>query len=412
MSRKFPNFFENYCEWAANDFVPQQFNEWACLSIIAGAVERKVWLQWNDSHYYFPNLYLLFVSKPGEGKTSALQRAVRLLHEANRKCQSINIMPNQSTEAKFLELMGKGRSFQMGTQTVFQNAGYYYAPEASSSLCNIYGGFIEALTDLYDNHAEWSRATKKDGVISLKNVCVNLFAASTFDYLGELVSDKNIMGGFASRLIYVLCRDKPIVAQKFQEGSDEETRTVRKTYETALVHDLLEIHKMTGPLTAEANVQRAWETWWLDFETKRKQYESEKLQSLLVRTNNNILKTAMLLCIAESDDRVIRLRHWERAHGMVMKIVEDIPNIFRESRANATEKNPRNLTQLIFHKLMQKPGMSKAILKISLISEGYPARDVDQTIDALMQAGQISAGSARPGGDVALKVLGNPNDYL
>src|SRR6185437_11776638 len=76
MARNFPNWIEAYCDYAADGFVPPQFNEWAALSAVAAALERKVWLPWGDTFNFYPNLYVLCVSMPGIGKSTALNKAV------------------------------------------------------------------------------------------------------------------------------------------------------------------------------------------------------------------------------------------------------------------------------------------------------------------------------------------------
>jgi len=217
---------------------------------------------------------------------------------------------------------------------LFQNAGYYFASEASNSLRDIFGSFIACLTDFYDCPATWERATKKDGKkISLKNVCMNVLAGTTFDYLGKLVSDENIQGGFASRILYVVHREKLVRTQAFQMGLSPEDLAMRKSYRDALVHDLTEISKLCGAMKATPEFAAAWEAWNPKFENIRQDMQSEKLQSLLARTNTNAIKLSMIISASESDDCVLRIQHWEKALRMLTAVNEQIPSIFRESKA-------------------------------------------------------------------------------
>lgn len=413
--RRLKNFFEAYQVYAADNFIPKQFNEWGCLSIIAGALERKVWLPWFEEESYYPNIYVLFASGPGEGKSVALNRATNLLVEINKRSPGcINLMPNQATEAKFLELIGHGRQFAQGTVHTVQNAVYYRASEASSSLRNIYGEFLACLTDLYDCPKIWSRAVKKDPKpLHLQNVCVNLFAASTIDYLSELVNDKNIMGGFASRLIYVVSRDKPIVQQRFQHGGmDSEHARMRMALREDLIHDLALINKVIGPMHGDAEFGEAWEAWQFEFETKRRKLDSEKLQSLIVRTNNNMLKVSMLLSMAESDERKLCLRHWNKALELVNEVNKNIPDIFRESRASNSDKAGKNLAHAVFHMLVRNKGITRTELKGKLMRRDFNSSAIDQMINSLIEDGKIGAGSAHAGKGVALELLCDPDDYL
>jgi hypothetical protein len=393
--RNFPNFFDAYQEYFGDSFVPPQFQQWACLSIVAAALERKVWLPWSDSWSCYPNIYVLLVSGPGEGKTQALSNAVDLLEDANRKLGgTVNVLPNQATEAAFIKLLGMGRSFQMGTKIVFQNAAFYRAAEASASLRNIYGEFLACLTDLYDCPNKWARATIKDGIkpIELKNICMNLLAASTFDYLGELVNDKNIMGGFASRLLYILSQKREVTAQRFQNGGQTEAiKKEREVYRAALVEDLCSIHRMMGSMQADDEFKAAWESWYVEFETKRRAYQSEKLQSLLVRTNLHMLKVSQILSACESDDRILRKRHWDQALALVEPAMANVPMIFRESRA-AQVDGPgkiKNIPHAIINSIMKNPGITQEMLRAGLQFNGANLRDVDNIISGMLIAGKI-----------------------
>ena len=417
MSRKFPNFLAAYAAYADDKFVPPQFNVWAALSIIAGALDRKVWLPWGDRYSFYPNIYVLLVSKPGVGKSVALNNAVDLLREMNRRTSTINIMPSQVTEAKFIELMGAGRSFtdrSSGKElTVFQNSGYYFASEASNSLRNIFGEFIACLTDFYDCPSSWERATKSSGKIELKNVCMNILAGSTFDYLGKLVSDDNIQGGFASRLLYVVHDEKLVRRQKFQGGlNGPEAKQLRAAYREAMVADLTEINAITGPMSADAEFSAAWEAWYPVNEEKRQAFQSEKLQSIMARTNTNVIKLSILLSAAESNDRILRLRHWEQAVALVEGVNAHIPGIFREAQANAgpRAKSGNPLANLIIRAVQQ--GHTLTVIRSMAIVQDFNAQRVDATIKALIDDGTLEGGAAVAGQGVRLRVKGDPNKHL
>lgn len=415
MSRQFPNFLEAFQEYSNNGFTPPQFNTWGCLSIIAGALERRVWLPWSDSYSFYPNIYVLLVSMPGDGKSVALNNAVGLLQEVNRRTSSLNIMPNQVTEAKFIELMSHGRTFtdrHTGKEMlILQNAGYYFASEASNSLKNVFGDFLSCLTDFYDCPNTWERATKKDGKkIALKNVCMNLIAGSTFDYLGKLVNDENIMGGFASRLIYVVSKNKEVVDQEFQMGGQTVAEIEeRRVYREALLSDLTAISKLVGPMRAEPAFGAAWREWYMPYEKKRRQLQSEKAQSLLARTNTNVLKVAMLLSVAESDECILKLHHWEKALEWVTAIQEEAPAIFRQARATSTTSGgPTQIPNAILH-LIEKCGGTRTVTQLKdQLKMSHPGslREIETSLQGLIGSGVISDGG------LEVKILKDPNNYL
>ena len=414
MPRIFSDWLTAYEEYADDGFVPPQFNRWAGLSVIAGALERRVWLPWSDSFAYYPKIYVLLVALPGDGKSVALNKAIALLEDVNAKTGLLNIMPTQVTEAKFIELMGQGRSFSEGTTIHFQNAGYYWASEASNGLKNVFGDFIACLTDFYDCPKTWSRATKKDGnKISLRNVCMNMIAGSTFDYLGKLVNDENIMGGFASRLIYIVSRNKQVNDQEFQLGSQtDKEKAARLKYKAALVSDLTDIAKLIGPMYGSPEFGKAWESWYPTYERKRRAMQSEKAQSIMARANPNMLKVAMLLSASESNDRELKLHHWEKAQRFITEIQSETLDIFRMAKANSSNGTNRldTISNSILMKVKNNPGISHENI-VNGLSMQHSKPLIDQAINAMLSMNLIKITEVGPGCR-KLKLLGDPDNYL
>lgn len=394
MSRHFPNWLKAFEEYSNDTFTPPQFNTWIGLSCIAGAMERKCWLPWSDTFSFFPNIFVMLVSLPGGGKSTSLTRGVGLLQDVVQKGNKINILPSQVTESKFFSLMAEQSIFRYMREgkeiMVSQSAGYYYASEASNELKNVYGDFTAALTAFYDCPNTWERATQIRGETKLSNICLNLLAASTFDYLGKLVTDDNIMGGFASRLIYVVQRNSEVKEQRFQSGLSN-TATITKArleFRQKLVEDLIEIHKLVGAFSATPEFAAAWEKWYPVYEKKRRSMESEKLQSLLVRTNTNILKVSMLLSAAESDDKLLKIHHWEQALALAATNEKELPSIFRQAKSQDTNSQS-GLNQAIYRLFEMRPVMTIPDLKARLVNMGFDTRKVDHTVAMLEKLGQF-----------------------
>lgn len=406
--RNFENFIDAYLAYANDSFTPEKFNLWSGLSAVAGALERKVWLPWSDTFSYFPNIYVLLVALPGVGKSTALNKSIGLLQDMDRTKGNLKLIPSQVTEAKFIELMGYSAPFEIGTRVYNQSAGYYWASEASNSLRNIYGDFTACLTDFYDCPPFWEKATLKDDKITLTNVCLNLIAGSTFDYLGKLVTTDNIMGGFASRLIYVVHRDKMIRNQQFQLGGSKKDEA-RKDYRVKLIQDLQQIHEMVGPFRATQEFGDAWEAWYPAYEEMRQSQKSEKMQSLLARANTNVMKLAMLFSACESNDRILKINHWDRAITLIEECGREIPMIFREAQAGDTSSQA-GLNQAIL-KFMDKKTLPISQLKMHLLTSGFPAAKIDASLNYMMTNGGLKAvGDSALG--LTVKLLLNPNDHV
>ena len=408
--RNFENFLDAYLQYADDGFVPPQFNLWSGLSLIAGALERKVWLPWNSTFAYYPNIYVLLVSLPGVGKSTALNKAVDLMTELHQREGTLNIIPSQVTEAKFIELLGEARTFDFGGKLIYQSSGFYWASEASNSLKNVYGDFLACLTDFYDCPRFWEKATKKDDKITLRNVSLNLLAGSTFDYLGKLVTDENIMGGFASRLIYVVHREKLVRKQKFQLGDLEAVNPAREDFKRKLLEDLTQIHTMVGPFRADHEFGAAWEKWYPEFEDRRQSHPSEKMQSLLVRTNTNLLKTAMLFSAARSNDRILTLDDWDCARTVLEPIEQELPSIFRDTKALDTNSQ-EGLRNAIDKEFEGGAALTEEELRGKLLLRGFNPIMIERTVAMYSKSKLFRTVSAGSDG-LRVKPAYNPNDNL
>src|SRR5271166_6582293 len=68
--RKLGSWIESFIEQTENLEAPLIWRRWSAISMIAAALEQKVWMQ--TSSPIFPNLYMMIIGHPGTGKTRTL----------------------------------------------------------------------------------------------------------------------------------------------------------------------------------------------------------------------------------------------------------------------------------------------------------------------------------------------------
>lgn len=415
MKRIFPQgFIRAYCARYDDGFIPPIFNKFVALSTVSAALQRKVWLPIHGNFAFFPNIYVLLVADPAVGKSTAISKGTGLLQEINRKNGTVNILPSSMSESAFYDALAEGRGFEDSvsvagkTLLTKMNSGFYFASEASAVLCNKHNSkLIESLTDFYDCNAHWVDRTQAHGHRELTNICVSLLAGSTFTYLNQLVSDNNVRGGFASRMLYVVHRITEVKEQELQRGgrTPEEAR-----YDDALAADLMQIHKLVGCMYAEPEMAEAWKAWHVDMQTRHLKLPSDNLKSLVSRTNPNVLKLSMLFSAAESDDRCVRLKHFQEAVEIVESINKELPDVFREARAQGGPgAGGKPLANLI---MTLVPKMPKSLIRTSALAAGFNAREVDALMQSMIDDGTLAVAGAAAGGTVYLKICGDVNKYL
>lgn len=403
MKRNFPNFLEAYQEYAIDGFCPDTFHYWTGLSIIAGALERKVWLPLGPGWTLYPNLYVFLVSHPGSGKSSAGRTGVM---ELLRELPDIKFVPAQITVAKLIDTMSEATVFyDRKDNKLVQSSGYLYASEASNSLVDVYGDLIACLTDFYDCEKVWSRATKKDGETKIFNVCFNLLAGCTFDFLGKLLPESSIMGGFASRNLYVV-HDKKAVRQGGWPGGEPKANDALKK---KLFEDLTLIHNLSGEFFATDEFRNSYETWFPKHDEYVQSLNSEKLQAFLARKHVNVLKLSMIHAACESDELILTQEHWDKSLAEITDLEASLSKVLHLAAA-PQDKQKALVSKLI--KLIAQGGtkVKPGPLRQRLIIDGYVPNEIDGTLSYLSKNGIITL---KPGAGAAYyELLINPDQYL
>lgn len=388
MARKLKNWIEAYERYAKDAYCPDEFHLWTGLSVLAGALERKVWLL-NGKIFFHPNIYVMLVTYAGVGKSTAIVRGANLLerlkHEFNPE---FKIIAEQITEPGLVKLMEIRQEVQISeTKRIFHSSGYFYASEASASaLQNTHGTFTSTITGFYDCPTVFRKVTKgeADKPTEIYNVSFNMLAGATFDYLKTLVNESSVMGGFASRIIYVINKERLIREPKW--GSSDK---VDQDLQDDLFHDLCEIHKLKGGFRPTREFIKAWEEFQPESDRRLKSMNSPSLESLAARVSTNTTKIAMLLSVAESSDLVLDLHHWERAMELVEYVSKD--NAFILSQGAMADRNSQTgINQVIITSLERAGGkLPLKTLKKVIAVHGNDVDRINKTLNYMFESGAL-----------------------
>lgn len=415
MKRNFPSFLKAYVEFAEDGFCPPQFHLWTGLSIIAGALERKVRIDQHLDHdtlMHYPNIYVMLVSHPAVGKTTAMTRGVDFLERLRaEEDRGFKIIPNQATEPALVELMKVRQKFQFNDYEVFQSCGFFYAEEASSSaLQNTCGDFIATLTAFYDCPKVFRKGIKMDkDTTEIYNTCFNLLAGSTFNYLKTLVNEETALGGFASRCIYVLAKDRKVRTPKW--------RTARADYQgnkrmsELLFEDLKAIHKLVGVFQPTPGLIERWEAWQPEFDKYIIRLQSPRLEAIYARKPVNILKVCMLLSASERSDLVLTEDHWEQALALIEEASKDNPFVISSAIISNTESQS-SINHLILQTLKHHGGcMDVMNLRGVVMQNGNDVTKFAPTLKFLGDAGKVKLVTKEGGGNI-VTLVGDPDASL
>lgn len=359
----------------------------------------------NGKVTYFPNLFIFLVTYAGVGKSTALVRGMELLERLKDEVNGdFNLIDEQVTEAAFIKLMSTTQGVQVGNQIMQHSSGYFYASEASSSaLQNTHGNFVSTITGFYDCPKIFRKTTMKDGSLAFGNVCFGMLAGATFDYLKTLVNESSVMGGFASRIIYVVNKERLIRTPKW--GASMRTDAATRD---ALFEDLKHIHRLHGSFKPTPSFISAWEAFQPESDKTLAELNSPRLESLYARRSNHVMKLAMLLSISESDSLILEAKHWDAALELVDAAMKDSAFVLSQG-AIADRQSQLGVTQMLGQMVKGNQGrMNIKHLRAKALASGCPIDSVTRTLDFMLGCGWLELNASTQ--DVRLLV--DPDRYL
>lgn len=409
MSRQHSNFLKAYMEYATDNFCPPQFHLWTGISVLSGVIGRKLAMR-QGAIYHVPNFYVMLVSHPAVGKSTAMNTGTDLI-EAVKKQYSpdFRIIPNQVTEPSFLDLMKIVEYYQVAglPDHLPHSSGYFYASEASSSaLQNTCGDFVATLTAFYDCPRFFRKKLKGEkDMTEIENGCMNLLGGATFDYLKTLVNETSVMGGFASRLLYVIAKERSVRKTKFDDGGD------RDKWQTPagqkLISDLAHINRLTGAFKPTEGFKRRVEAFQPKFDQYLIDLNSPRMESLMARKGTHIIKLSMLLSISEGDSLVVTEKHFDEAVDLIESVTKDNPYIISQALMGDKESQ-EGLNQTIAQFIKKQGGKVKTkSVRAALMRSGNAVESVTATLDFMSKAGWIAFHGADD-----IELLIEPDAYL
>jgi len=174
---------------------PTEFHLAAGLTAIAAVLGNRVRMRnWNTTIY--PHLWTLVVAPTGNShKTTSVNMASDLLYYTSL---GVKLSDDFSRESLLLELSEKP-------------AGLLKIDEFATLLLvgkKDYGqGMLADLTRVYDSQHEWKRKLMTREFV-VRRPALSIFAATTIDWLQELVTPADLRSGFIQRFLFVTAAQK------------------------------------------------------------------------------------------------------------------------------------------------------------------------------------------------------------
>jgi len=121
----------------------------------------------------------------------------------------------------------------------------------------------------------------------------------------------------------------------------------------------------------------------------------------------------MICSSAESNDRVLKLPHWDQAMKLVESLEPGIPKMLKLTQSqNGGDVTQRSLNMTIME-ILDRGGKQMALKKLALtcVNRGYPIQRVKETINAMVEGDQIQKINSSSDG-LSLRLLVDSDNYL
>lgn len=318
--RNFPDFIETYLKWVGENEGSKKIHLWSCISILAGALERRCYLPRGFKRLY-PNHYIFVVGRSGIiRKSSTTGTAVGLI----RNLESIKFMGDRMTAGSFVQQFVKAkRKYFEGDEEIEQSPIYCYAPELIVLMKEVFGTLIELLTPIWDCPDVFENTTKHQGNDLIVNPCLNILAATTMDWLRQCVTPSNMSAGFAGRIIFVYEKEGPskwVAHPKIHKDHED----VKKL----LVQDLEKISQLSGEFKESQEAYDFFEKWYTDYNEEKKTNPDSRLSGYFSRVGDHLLKAAMVRSVSRSNSLIIEKEDMEWALEHLMELEKNLAEIY------------------------------------------------------------------------------------
>lgn len=248
-----PPVLKTYLEYTEGNETPEVFHFWVGVSILAGACERRLWI---DTGFFKSglNFYIILVSPPGIcGKNTAFGLGYKLLRAAD-----FTIIRDAITKEKIIaEMEDCQKIFNVpNTGKIFQHSSITLVEEELNVLATTGAEMIKFLTSIYDTLDIYTYKTKGKGQYEIINPCLNLGGAAVPSWFSTSVGDDVSNMGFIARCITVY-ENEPRGSHPIPYMTPRQRALKGK-----IVSKLDEIGGMFGPIIFSEEASRFFTEWY------------------------------------------------------------------------------------------------------------------------------------------------------
>jgi len=284
-----------------NDYIirqesPSHYHFWVGTQLISTALRRNIWVD-RGAYKVFPNQFIFLVANSGRcRKSKAMDIGLDLITEVD----GLNIIAGRATVEGLIDNLANSTKVDADVQKVdIDGSCLIYADELSFLFgkASYITDLISFLTAAYTGKSRLDFLTRGRGMVKVRNPCPNIIAGTTPQQMGEIFPSMTIYSGFMARVLLIY-------------GTSAQSRRIAKPQlnhelEDLLIHDLGVMSELRGPVELDEEAEDFYVKWYEELPLPK----VPELEAFHERKHDHVLKAALNLSIAESNELVIKIHH-------------------------------------------------------------------------------------------------------
>ena len=372
--------FEEYTQLAPS---PSIYRKWCAISAVAGALERRVWVETNSGVLY-PNMFIVLVGPPGTGKDPAID-PIRELWTA---VGNLSLAPSSVSHKGLMDSLASDKAVKTFLDPATKRPKIYHsllvvAPELGTILPGHDLGYLSMLNDLYQCKSIFEEKIRgREEILRIDGPHLHITAGTQPKYLHELLPETAFGMGFTARLIMVY-HGAPTQTNLFDIPKDQ------AALKALLVHDLKQIASLVGEFSFTPEAVAAIATWHMKVSDVDKPRHS-RLTQYVPKRIVHILKLCMVMSASRGNSLQITKEDFDKALALLLEAEAVMPEIFREmsSGGNLAElQETFNYTLAIWYRGGKKPIPEAKI--VHFMTARVPTNQIKFTLDTMIRSGML-----------------------
>ncbi|MBT9138079.1 MAG: hypothetical protein DDT31_00626 [Syntrophomonadaceae bacterium] len=327
MTRKLKDWLESYLNYTENSESPISYHTWCGLSVIAGALQRKVYLRWGLGRIIYPNLYIVLIGASGRTRKGV---AIGIAKEFLKNLPSVTVVPESSSGRQAM-IVSMKRALTNFSDPTDKKIKFHSSVTAFSEELSVFLGqgdiaYLSNLTDWYDSKEDWEYETISRGKDTLQGLCLNLMGATAPEWIQSMIPQEAVGGGFTSRIIFIVEESKRKTIPKYITTPEEDQ------LKEDLQEDLEKISQLAGEALFTPEAEQLYINWYLVEDTAlssgKPVITDPRFAGYCERRATHLQKLMILCSASRGDDLKLNSNDFHRALEFLLDAERNMPKTF------------------------------------------------------------------------------------